>query len=146
MKTKKMTSQDYKERKKLSWEAMFYSVQMMDLLIIFISGAGVYFCLEVLITDFGLICFPSLAVKFNLLIFIIAILLNFIGQYFGHKANYHDYMMCEYGVNDPDDKMVDFHDKESEKHSGRVALLNLWSMIAMFLGLAIGSVGVFIAA
>ena len=35
-----------KDRQKLSAQGMFYSIQRMDLLIVSISGAGIYVCLE----------------------------------------------------------------------------------------------------
>jgi hypothetical protein len=38
--------EDIKERKKLAYEGMIYGLQRLDLLIITISGAGIYACLE----------------------------------------------------------------------------------------------------
>jgi len=37
-----------KERQKLSWDGLIYSIRRIDLLVNSISGAGIYICLETL--------------------------------------------------------------------------------------------------
>lgn len=135
-----------KERKKQAWDNMFYSTQRLDLLIVSLSGAGIYVCLET-IKYFVTKAQPcGLLLKISGFIFVVAITLNFLSQHFGYKANESDYLMCdaELDLNNPDFNEykkeslpieINKLDKLAEKYSSLTKILNNCSMIALILGL-----------
>jgi len=85
----------YRDRKNQAWNGWFYSMQRMDLLVISISGAGLYLIIETL--KFSRInLLPSLCIlKVAGFSFVIAIIANFLSQHFGKKSNYYDIIMCD---------------------------------------------------
>ncbi|MHA7843821.1 MAG: hypothetical protein ACX93I_10910 [Winogradskyella sp.] len=134
---------DLKDRQRLSWEGLFYSIQRIDLLIISISGAGIYVCLETLKYLNENCIQHNLLVKVSGIFLLASIVLNFISQIYGKNANYYDYLMCEeqikVGSNEPKDeetKKIDEYDSKSESASKKTNSLTNWSMGAMFIGLA----------
>ena len=63
----------FEDRKKMSWEGWFYAIQRIDLLIIAISGTGIYVALETLkyindnsLVDSGLIKYAGVFLLFAL--------------------------------------------------------------------------------
>lgn len=69
--------EDIKERKKLSWDSMFYSIQRIDLLIVAFCGGGIYICLETIkyFVEKQLVVDPLIKVTGG--IFLLGIILNF---------------------------------------------------------------------
>lgn len=145
------------EGKKQSWDSMFYSVQRMDLLIISISGAGIYVCLEAIkymATNKDL-CSDTCFIKISAGLFLVGIITNFFSQHYGYLANYNSYLMyeCEVDVDDINsldeisaDQQVRLtnldcesreFEKKSEKLSNLTTNLNYFSMAFMFLGLIV---------
>jgi len=130
-----------KERQKLSAQGLNYSVQRMDLLIISISGAGVYVCLETLkyINDKQME--PSLIIKLAGVILLIAIILNFLSQFFGHRANVNDYLMCDAQL-DAGEKIskkeqleINNYDCKASFYDKATTYINYSSAIVMSIGL-----------
>lgn len=80
--------------KNMAHQNMFYSVQRIDLLIIAVSGAGVYVCLETLkfLVKEEVNQNPIL-IKLAGLMFVLAVVVNFFSQVTGKKSNYYDYLM-----------------------------------------------------
>lgn len=83
-----------KDGRKNAYTGWFYAIQRIDLLIISISGAGVYVTLEALkyahdnkFTNLSLI-------KFSGILFVLAIIVNFLSQYFGKESNLYHIKMC----------------------------------------------------
>jgi len=130
-----------KERKKLSYQNMFYSAQRIDLLIISICGAGIYVCLETIkyLTDNNQEV--SMLIKISGGLFVMGIIINFISQWSGYRANEQDYLMCDATIiagnkiNDDEQKKIDKYDKNSEHYSKWTNRLNISSMGIMFLAL-----------
>jgi hypothetical protein len=130
-----------RDRQNRSWDGMFYSNQRLDLLIVSISGAGIYVCLETI---------KYLSDKFqdiNLLIsisgglFLFGIITNFISQIANYQSNYDGYLMCDYKL-DNDENKSDFnedkikhHKSKSEKYSKRTGIFNYISAGFMLFGL-----------
>ena len=136
-----MTEDQAKERQKLSWEGMFYSMQRIDLLILSISGAGIYVCLESIkyLTD-NKIDINHL-IRLSGSSFLITIILNFLSQISGNKSNEQDYLMCqariEAGeeVNEEQKEQINFYDRKSDCYNKITTCLNYSSILFMFLGL-----------
>lgn len=132
---------EVKDRQKLSWEGMFYSMQRIDLLIVSICGAGIYVCLETIkyLSD-KYLCI-SYFVRISGGLFLLGIIANFLSQIFGRNANKEDYLMCkteiEAGevISESERKKIDEHDKKSDFFSKITNQLNYISMVLMFLGL-----------
>ncbi|WPO77198.1 hypothetical protein [Flavobacterium sp. KACC 22761] len=134
------------ERKKQSWDGMFYSIQRIDLLIVSFCGAGIYVCLETIkfLAEKKLPC--DILVKISGGVFLLGIILNFLSQHFGFRANEQDYLMCD-ALIDANAKKIKKckkkklqneahqYDQLSEKYSNRTKFLNYASMVAMILGL-----------
>ncbi|TSJ47614.1 hypothetical protein [Fluviicola chungangensis] len=126
--------ENHKERKHLSYSNMFYSEQRIDLLIIAMSGAGIYVCLET-IKFLGQNERPiDTLLKLPGCFLLGAVICNFIGQLLSKRANKHDYLMC-ICVEEQDDCGAEEHDKKADKFSKAVEIANLISMISMFVGL-----------
>lgn len=142
------------EGKKQSWDGMFYSIQRIDLLIISICGAGIYVCLETIkyIATTHNLCAETLYIKTSAGSFLGGIILNFVSQQFGYKANLQSYLMydCEIEIDEkkllPEtedliielEKLVDCrndYDRKSEMFSNLTTLYNNISMFLMFIGL-----------
>ncbi len=90
-----LTMDRIKERQKLSWQGVFYGIQRIDLLIISISGAGIYICFETLKYLHESSMDISNSIKISGGFLLIAIMINFLSQIFGRKSNYYDYLWCE---------------------------------------------------
>ncbi|MBN2867817.1 MAG: hypothetical protein JXK08_04025 [Flavobacteriaceae bacterium] len=132
-----------KERQKLSWEGMFYSIQRIDLLIITICGGGVYVCLETIkyLSDKQMEI--NILIKISGSLFILGIIINFLSQIFGYKANKQDYLMCQTQIdagdkiNKKEKSLIDYYDRSSESFSKLTDRFNYISMGLMFLALII---------
>lgn len=139
--------EEIKERKKLSWDGMFYSIQRIDLLIVTFCGAGIYICLEAIkyFSEKKLAVDPLIKISGGL--FLLGIIFNFLSQHFGLKSNEQDYLMC-------DTKLyrskkikkckrkelkgeIKKYDLLAEKYSNYTKALNFVSMITMFIALAL---------
>ena len=130
-----------KERQKLSWEGMFYSIQRIDLLIVSISGAGIYVGLETIKYLSENKLDTSLLVKISSALFLFGIIINFLSQIFGYKANEQDFLMCDAKIkcddnpNESEKEEINKLDESSEWFSRRTNFLNYISMGFMFAGL-----------
>jgi hypothetical protein len=130
-----------KDRQKLSWEGMFYSIQRIDLLIVLLSGAGIYVCLETIkyLTEKELNV--HLSVKISGVFFLVSIMINFLSQIFGYKANEQDFLMCQTKIeagektSKKEEKEIKEFDKKSDKFSNLTNKFNYLSIAFMFLGL-----------
>jgi len=104
-----------KERQKLSSQGIFYSVQRIDLLIVSISGAGIYLCLETLkylkVNNIEL----GILIKWSGGILLLAIIVNFISQFLGNKSNYYEYLYCE-SILESDNEPSDIQQAEISKY------------------------------
>lgn len=130
---------DLRERKKLIWDSLFYSHQRMDLLIITISGAGLYAISEVCkylleqkipVTNF---------LKIAAALFVLSIIMNFLSQFFSAKTHHKDYcstilQLEETRTPEQDAELVRYSD-ESQEHNKTTHKLNVASMWLMFSGL-----------
>lgn len=143
------------EGRKQSWDGMFYSIQRIDLLIISICGAGIYVCLETIkyLATNECFCVSKCMIKVSAGFFLMGIILNFISQHYGYKANYESYLMYDCEVETDDIKSLESiseeqqerlnqldcdtknYDKKSERFSSLTTLLNNISMGCMFIGL-----------
>ena len=132
-----------RDRQNHSWDGMFYSGQRLDLLIVSISGAGIYVCLETLkyINDNHL--YSSSLIKWAGGILLLSIISNFISQFLGHKSNLYDYLMCEAKL-DAGDKIskkeqseIDKYNYQSDCYDKATTILNYISAIFMSIGLTL---------
>lgn len=125
--------------KNAAQEAWTYSIRRMDLLIISIGGAGVYVILETLKQVYltkPLDCIWVLKVAGVL--FVLAIILNFISQWTGMKANESETLRCEEELaEDCNDKKAFEYQLSAKSFNSWTIGLNSASMIVMFIGLMI---------
>jgi hypothetical protein len=130
------------ERQKFAQDNLIYSERRMDLLLISISGAGIYVCLETVkylseknIPTHWLIWVAGIS-------FLAAIITNFIGQFFGYKANYYDYLFCQSEMeveNEPTRKQkleIKKFDKKAADYNKLVFPINVFCTMFMFIGLS----------
>lgn len=143
MKIQKMNK--FKERRNLSWQGMFYSIQRIDLLIVSICGAGIYVSLETIKYTIEKEMDSVLLVKLAGLSFVIGIVINFLSQIFGHKSNFYDFLMCETEIEISEEidsskhfklkKESKSYDEKSENYSKLTNFFNYVSMFLMSVGL-----------
>ncbi|GAA3643557.1 hypothetical protein [Flavivirga jejuensis] len=133
--------EDLKERRRLSYEGLFYSIQRIDLLTISISGAGTYVCLETFkYLKENPVNYPVF-IKIAGASFILAIIFNFISQIFGRKSNEQDYLMCDTEIKagkkitKKDKCKIEMYDKKAATYATYTDNFTLVSLILMFLGL-----------
>ncbi len=132
---------DFKERQKTVWQNMFYSIQRIDLLVISVSGAGIYLCLESLKFMYSNKLPINCSLKVSAGFFVFAIVTNFISQFLSYQSNMNDYLYCSESqkeVQDEDSKRkaILFDDK-SETFNKWNNYFNYASAILMFVGLFI---------
>lgn len=119
-----------------------YSIRRMDLLIISISGAGIYIVFQTLkeIKTANLeVCSPYL-LKLSGIIFLIAISANFVSQITGYRANKNEegYALDELSKiegKDIDECKQKQFDKNVNLYNKATDILNIVSTILMFAGL-----------
>jgi hypothetical protein len=130
-----------KERYRLSHQGWFYAVQRIDLLIIAISGAGIYVGLEILKFSIEHRLGLLWMVKSSGITLVLSISLNLISQMTGKKANRYDMIMCDYKLHldkestQSDICKVEKYDDLSERFSSYTRTLNILSLILMGSGL-----------
>ncbi len=138
-----MSLEKIKNRQRLTWEGMFYSIQRIDLLIVSFSAGGIYLCLELLkylkenSPDENL-----LFIKISGTLFLLSIVVNFVSQKFGYLSNKMDYLMCEVEIDCEGKKLnkkqeleKEDYDKKADLYSKCTDYLNYISIVAMLLGL-----------
>lgn len=138
-----MNLEKIKNRQRLSWEGMFYSIQRIDLLIVSFSAGGIYLCLELLkFINEEKLNQDLLLVKISGCLFLLSIIVNFISQKFGYLSNRMDYLMCEVEIDcegkklsKKEKKELQDYDVKSEKYSTWTNVLNYVSIGLMFSGL-----------
>lgn len=131
------------ERHKRIWEALFYAHQRMDILIISISGGGIYVSLEVMkyLNEKGL-CIDYL-LKYSALSFVIAIITNFIAQKMSSNVYFSDYQISDIEVTCDEEQIdknehqihIDKLDKKSKSFDFYNKIFNWSSICFMSLGL-----------
>jgi hypothetical protein len=126
----------YKERKQMSWQGWFYAVQRIDLLIISISGASVYVILETLKYSSTNHLSNLWVIKSSGVLFVLCIVVNFISQFTGKKANELDIRYCEANIEEKEQAIIQKYDCLSNVYTGWTNGLNLTSLIIMFVALA----------
>lgn len=88
-----------KTHKENAFKIVNYSMQRIDLLLISISGAGIYVCGEIfkfMVSDKVCIChIYTFPIKISGLLFVIAIVINFLGQWASYKANMYDIFLTD---------------------------------------------------
>ncbi len=130
-----------KDQQKLSWEGMFYSIQRIDLLIISICGAGIYLCLETMKFSFENNLPITNTLKGAAIIFLFSIVVNFMSQFLGYKANEKDYLKFETEIEAGDNisehqiSEIINYDESAECYSNFTIWFNYLSVVLMFAGL-----------
>lgn len=126
-----------RDRQNRSWDGMFYSSQRLDLLIVSISGAGIYVCLETIKYLSDKCQDVNVLISISGGLFLFGIITNFISQLANHRANYEDYLMCEYQLdNDESNNIkIELHKNNALKFSKRTGTFNYISASFMGVGL-----------
>jgi len=95
MDTKELETKEYvKDLSNRNWDFYKLASQRLDYLVVSVSGAGIYICLELMkyLNDNG-ICITN-CIKLSGLSFAVAIILNFCSQFFVFNA-YHNLLKIE---------------------------------------------------
>lgn len=127
----------------MAWEGWHYAVQRIDLLIISISGAGVYICLETLKYHHQNPLKYTQWIKAAGLLLVVSILVNLISQFTGKAANEYDLRMSQLKIECDEEKTdskisnIAKLDTKSEIYSQYTDWLNMASFIIMVAGLSI---------
>ena len=131
----------YKARKQVCQSNLMYSIQRMDLLIISISGAGVYVILEVLKFGYEKHLENPAVLKVAGVLFIISIILNLSSQLTGRRANHHDVLFCDAHIDadenptDEQTEKITYHDSKSDVYTKWTHRLDKSSVSIMSIGL-----------
>lgn len=140
-----MNIDDLKERQKMTMAHMDYSLKRIDLLVISISGASIYVCLEALkfLREQDIPITSHIHISGGL--FLLAILINFISQFLGFKANKLDYewscMKVHYKSKSKENRKktekvnINAKDELSDKYNLWTTISNITSAAAMVIGL-----------
>ncbi len=124
----------YKEHRKNSFKQWAYSVQRIDLLIVSISGAGIYVVLESLKYSIEHTLCNSLLLKICGVIFVITLVVNFISQCTGERVNEQEIKWADEKLEE-NEIQAKTHEVNSDFYNKATGILNMTSMIGMFLGL-----------
>jgi hypothetical protein len=135
-----------KERQKLSAQGISYSIQRIDLLIISISGAGIYVCFETLkyLHDNNIDLHNLIKISGGVLL--TGILVNFVSQFLGNKTNYYDYLYCEEIIESGDNpnkeqqNKIELLNNKSDRYNNWTVKLTNTSAVVMLIGLILLSV------
>ncbi len=134
---------NFEERKKLSNQLWHYSIQRIDLLIISISGAGIYVILETFkfFYDKKTCCCDYIFLKISGLLFISSIIVNIFSQLTGKKANEYDVLWCNENISKADNPNSDslikiaVLDTKAQHFTKLTDYLNKLSITTMSVGL-----------
>ncbi len=118
-----------------------YAIQRMDLLIISISGAGIWVVLETLKYAYDKKLSDLILLKVAGIIFVLAVITNFVSQWTGRNANFHHITMCDEKIIAGDSeeetllKKIDDINKKASIWDAFTDVFNIISLILMLLGL-----------
>lgn len=123
----------------------FYAMQRIDLLIISVSGAGIYACWDVLkYVKSEKLCACLENLKVSGVLFLLAIIINFVGQWASYKANTKDEYINRLKIDELDEGVKDGHKSTiddtkywKEFYSDVVKVTNVISLLTLFTGLLI---------
>jgi hypothetical protein len=136
-----MDRESIKQRKQMGFTNWCYAGQRIDLLIISISGGGIYIILETLKYSLDKPLNYIVLIKISGILFVASIISNLLSQLSGQEANDHDQQWCEKRLcaSDPmtADEIVsiELSNSNASRYSQRTKNRNISSMIAMFAGL-----------
>src|SRR5690606_35288471 len=86
-------------------DAWVYGHQRIDILIITISGAGVYVCLETVKYLKDNSEKVHWLVMASGILFLLAIILNLVSQWYSTRIQFHDFEICEYCIQSDDETL-----------------------------------------
>lgn len=131
-------AQSIKDRQAQALEGWNYSIQRMDLLIISISGAGVYVILETLKFSKNNFLENLIILKWAGLLFIATILINFASQWTGLQANKFELYFCDGELLEAKNiKKQARYERLTKRYTSWTTWLNSASGIYMFVALVI---------
>ncbi len=139
---------DLREHSKSAREIVAYSIQRIDLLIISVSGAGIYACLEILkfLYEHNKQC-GALSFKITGLFFTTSIIVNFISQWTAYYASLHNGNATKKVISDivnKSDSTVEINklDCYVKIYGLLTKITNITSTLLMLIGLVL--IGIFI--
>ena len=142
----------YEKMQKTSYDHSVYSSKRIDVLIIILSGGGIYTCLEV----FKYLIDNNFSINFVIIIssifFVISIISNLISQFCAEKSNFFDSKMYDTYVQKFDthkdekllDSDIDDYDKKSTTFNNWTIYLNYTSLLTLILALVCVVISFFI--
>lgn len=129
-----MNKELHEKRMPMAYQGWLYAKQRIDLLLISVCGAGVYVILELFKVSLHQPIQNLDMLKLDGLLFISAVILNFVAQFCSYKANAHDMIMSQCAIED-DESDSKKHDKLSERWTRIYNVAILLSIGAMLTGL-----------
>lgn len=126
----------------MAFQGWHYAIQRIDILIVSISGAGVYTCLETLkFSEIEKELSNTWLLKAAGFGFVLAIIVNFVSQFTGKIANEVDMVWTDKKLqkleknNQVDECEIDRLDRKADKYTIATNVLNMVSFIAMSISL-----------
>lgn len=130
-----------KNSKKMACDGWVYAIQRMDLLIISISGAGVWIILETLKYSYEHTLCSVIILKVAGFIFVLAMVINFGSQWTGKRTNLHHISWIDEQIKSGNSRTSDQQikittlDCKAENWGKATNILNFLSMLLMLAGL-----------
>lgn len=140
---KKEYIEQLKKHKENARSVVLYAMQRIDLLLISISGAGIYVCLEALKFSMEKSIVNNLWLfKLSGSIFVLAIIANIYSQWLSYKSNFYDMsltseLICEKEHNIERTSEIDELSFRKEKANNLLSKANSASILLMIGGLVI---------
>ncbi|QEE49628.1 hypothetical protein FUA48_08540 [Flavobacterium alkalisoli] len=139
------------ERQKRVWEALFYSHQRLDTLLIVISGTGIYVCLETIKFYSSKTEDVHWIIHLSAFLLLFAVITNFFSQWCASKVHQNDYCItvidfqCEEESRERSEFLAEIqkHECEISNYEKINNFLTIFSILLMSFGL-IGVVVFFI--
>lgn len=140
-----------KQEIKSASDISFYAMQRIDLLVISVSGAGIYGCWDVVkfLKDKD-VCYNACILQISASLFLATIIFNFIGQWCSYKCHTISEYISECKLNEleyntPDHYKNEIIEKEcvSKIYNKIVKITNSISLISLFIALILFSVFIF---
>lgn len=131
------------ERHKRVWEALFYSHQQLDTLLIAISGGGIYVCLETIKYYSEHQLQLHILIKISAVLLLSAVISNFFSQWSASKVHKYDYcindieIMCQEDCVDRANYIEEIknHECKASIYNKLNSFLSISSIILMSAGL-----------
>lgn len=128
------------EKQKRIWEALFFTQQRVEVLLITFGGAGLYVCIESLKEANAKKYEETWMIKCAAIFILLSIAINFLSQFLSIKSQTNDFieneiaMLCTQEEKDENKDLIKKYRDDSEYYNSWVEKANIYGAIIMFIG------------